>query len=110
MNQQETILQIILHGGNARSLSMEGISLAKQGHLEEAREKIEEAVEALHLAHRTQTQLIQEEAKGQKTEVSLLLIHAQDHLMNAMTVKDLAKEFIDLYERMGSSVESIEYK
>ena len=28
------------------------------------------------------------------------MIHAQDHLMNSITVKDLATEFVDLYEKM----------
>jgi cellobiose PTS system EIIA component len=26
------------------------------------------------------------------------MIHAQDHLMNAITMKDLAAEMVDLYE------------
>lgn len=26
------------------------------------------------------------------------MVHAQDHLMNAMTVRDLAKEMISMYE------------
>ena len=28
------------------------------------------------------------------------MVHAQDHLMNAITVKDMAEEFIDLYEKI----------
>ena len=31
-------------------------------------------------------------------EISVLLIHSQDHLMNGMTVLDKAEEFINLYE------------
>ena len=30
----------------------------------------------------------------------MLLIHAQDHLMNAITFRDLAQEMIELYERI----------
>ncbi|MFS8514414.1 MAG: PTS lactose/cellobiose transporter subunit IIA, partial [Planifilum fulgidum] len=30
-------------------------------------------------------------------------VHAQDHLMNAITVKDLAVELIDLYKRISTS-------
>jgi len=26
------------------------------------------------------------------------MVHAQDHLMNAITLKDLASEFVDMYE------------
>jgi len=48
-----------------------------------------------------QTNLIHNEANGNKAEVSLLLVHAQDHLMNAITIKDMAKEFVDLYEKFS---------
>jgi cellobiose PTS system EIIA component len=28
------------------------------------------------------------------------MVHAQDHLMNAITVIDMAREFVDLYEKI----------
>lgn len=59
---------------------------------------LQEASDVLRMAHKIQTGLIQEEAGGSKQEITILMIHAQDHLMNAMTVKDLAAEFIELYE------------
>ncbi|MBP2642966.1 MAG: phosphotransferase system lactose/cellobiose-specific subunit [Firmicutes bacterium] len=95
------IMQLIVNSGDARSRAMEAIRTAKNGNIEKAKEKIAECEEALIKAHQQQTQLIQDEAKGNKTEVSLLLVHAQDHLMNAITVKDMAKEFIDLYEKLN---------
>lgn len=103
MDYQETIIQIIVDGGNSRSYSMEAIHHAKSGDIEGAREAIAKSIEALGKAHRIQTQLIQEEAAGNSKEVSLLMVHAQDHLMNAMTIKDLAQEFIDMYEKFFSS-------
>jgi len=36
------------------------------------------------------------EADGNTSVISLLLIHAQDHLMTGITVKQLAEEIIDL--------------
>ncbi|MFZ5969840.1 MAG: PTS lactose/cellobiose transporter subunit IIA [Bacillota bacterium] len=102
MNYQEIVFQIILHGGNAKSSAMEAIALAKKGDIEGARGLLKDAGQELSKAHKIQTQLIQNEAKGEKTEVSLLLIHAQDHLMNAITIKDMAYEFVDLYTALGS--------
>ncbi len=29
------------------------------------------------------------------------MVHAQDHLMNAITVKELASEFVELYKKMS---------
>lgn len=99
MDYQETIMGIIVNSGNARSKAMEAIASAKEGQYKEARNKLEEAGKDLAKAHRVQTDLIQGEARGNKAEVTLLMVHAQDHLMNAMTVRDLAGEFIDLYEK-----------
>ena len=97
-NLETIIFQIILHGGNGKSSAMEAIAAAKIGNFEEAREKMAEANSALNEAHKIQTSLIQGEVRGEKTEVSLLMVHAQDHLMNAITLKDLASEFVDMYE------------
>ena len=41
--------------------------------------------------------MIQEELNAEeKRAVDLLMVHGQDHLMNAMTVRDLAVEIIEL--------------
>lgn len=100
-NLEHVIFQIILHGGNGRSAAMEALLAAKQGDFEGARAKLKEADNALNEAHHIQTSLIQGEIRGEKTEISLLMIHAQDHLMNAMTVKDLAVEMVELYYRIN---------
>ncbi|MDY0394176.1 PTS lactose/cellobiose transporter subunit IIA [Virgibacillus halophilus] len=93
---------IILHAGNARSFAMEAISHAKAYEFAEARQKIEEADAEFTEAHHLQTKLLQDEANGMENRVTVILIHAQDHLMTAMTVKDLANEMIDMYEKMQS--------
>jgi cellobiose PTS system EIIA component len=100
-NLEHVIFQIILHGGNGRSAAMEALLAASQGDFEGAREKLKEAENALNEAHHIQTSLIQGEISGEKTEISLLMVHAQDHLMNAMTVKDLAAEMVELYYRIN---------
>lgn len=98
MDMEFTIMNLINFSGEARSLSMEAISICKDGDFNRAKEMIEEANKKITEAHRSQTSLIQQEARGENRPVSLLLIHAQDHLMNAITVKDMANEFIALYE------------
>ncbi|BAH46641.1 PTS system IIA component [Brevibacillus brevis NBRC 100599] len=100
MDHTDVIFQLILHGGNARSLAMEAIALAKNRDLPGAEDALKRAGEELGLAHQNQTALIQKEIAGEKTEISMLLIHAQDHLMNAITVKDLATEFVELYSQI----------
>lgn len=99
---EEIVLNIIMHSGEARNHSMEAITLAKQGEFMKAKDLIVKADEELGYAQNSQTSLIQNEAENDKIEISLLLIHAQDHLMTTMTFKDLAVELIEVHERLNS--------
>lgn len=95
------IMELVVNSGNARSLAFEAIQAAREGNAEDASCKLEESRMALAKAHEVQTGLIQKEASGEHMEVQLMMVHAQDHLMNAATVIDLAKEIIQLWEVKG---------
>ncbi|PGL73217.1 PTS lactose/cellobiose transporter subunit IIA [Bacillus sp. AFS055030] len=90
--------QLILHSGNAKSLAMEAMQKAKEGNFDEAEEKLTEADSAFNEAHHVQTDLIQREAGGENVNFPLIMVHAQDHLMNSMTLKDMAREIIELHK------------
>ncbi|MCR6097992.1 PTS lactose/cellobiose transporter subunit IIA [Salipaludibacillus agaradhaerens] len=100
-NLESTIFQLILHGGDGKSLAMEALAEARKGDIPSAKEKIDACVDALNEAHHIQTSLIQKETSGNLTVISLLMVHAQDHLMNAITVKDMAIEMIEIYDKMN---------
>lgn len=89
---------IIGHAGDAKSTAHEALAEAKAGNFEKAKELLAEASETLNKAHRFQTELIQAEASGEKTEMGVVLVHSQDHLMTTMNFLALAKEFVDMYE------------
>jgi cellobiose PTS system EIIA component len=95
---EQIVMELIVNGGDARSKAMHAIKAAKKGDMNLAKQKINEANEALNKAHEIQTSLIQNEAAGDHIQVTLLMVHAQDHLMNAMTIRDLVQEMIDMYE------------
>ena len=95
----ELSFEIIGYAGNAKGMAFEAIAKAKEGNIEEARTLLKESKEEVNKAHRCQTELIQKEACGKKTDVSVVLIHAQDHLMNTMNYQMLADEIIDIHER-----------
>ena len=99
---EEIIMNLIVYSGEARSYAMEAMDLAKTGDIEGAKELIQKSSEQLGEAHHSQTNLIQNEAGGNKTELSLLLVHAQDHLMTTMILKDLANEIIDIHGKLQS--------
>ncbi|TDQ37690.1 PTS system cellobiose-specific IIA component [Aureibacillus halotolerans] len=96
----EKIMTLIANSGDARSKAMEAIKVSKENDFENANSLLEVASTELINAHRVQTQLIQEEAAGNKQDITLLMIHAQDHLMNSMTVKELAVELVSLHKRI----------
>lgn len=98
----ELSFEIIAFAGNAKGMAFEAISKAKTGDIDGARELLKESKDELNKAHRCQTSLIQKEACGDKVEVGVVLVHAQDHLMNTMNYQMLAEEIIDLYERLDS--------
>lgn len=94
------IMDLIIYGGDGKSSSMEAIHAAKQGDFALADEKIKSAEESLLKAHHAQTAMLTEEANGESVEMSLLMVHGQDHLMTGMMFKDLAKEIVDVYRMM----------
>lgn len=96
----DIIMELIMYGGDAKSNAMEAIQAAKAGDFELATSKVSEAEASLVKAHHSQTGLLTKEAQGNKTEVSLLMVHGQDHLMTSMAFTDLAKEIIDVYKKI----------
>lgn len=94
-------MELVVKGGNARSKALEAITAASEGKFDLADEKMQECKDFLEEAHGFQTEMIQAEAAGNsQCEVSLMLIHGQDHLMNAMTVRDLAQKMIVMYHKI----------
>jgi len=99
MDELENIIfELIVFSGNGKSSAMEAIQEAKKGDFLKAEESLKDASEQLGKAHKYQTSLIQAEAAGKSTTITLLLIHAQDHFMSAMTVIDLATEIVEIYK------------
>lgn len=97
----EVIMGLIVHGGNAKSYAMEAIQSAKDQRFEEADKSIGLAKESLVEAHHTQTGLLTAEAAGDNTEISLLMVHSQDHLMTSIAFTDLAEELVAIYRKIA---------
>jgi PTS system cellobiose-specific IIA component len=104
---QQSVMMMIMYGGNAKAQSIEAIKAAKSGDFTTAEAKLKEADESIHEAHNQQTTMLTNDAnvmtsgEGEMTPVTLYLVHAQDHIMNAITFRDLAEEIIDLYKKLA---------
>jgi len=92
---ETVIFEIILHAGNARAEAYEALAAAKAGDFAKAAEHLAKAEEETGIAHRAQADVIQREAAGEKQEISLLFVHAQDHLMTAIAEKSLISQMIE---------------
>lgn len=101
MTNEEVIFEIILHAGNARGEAYDALKAAQAGDFEKAKEHLENAEKEVGIAHRAQTNMIQSEINGEKVEMSLLFVHAQDHLMTSIAEKGLIENMIDLYKRVN---------
>ncbi|MGL5977645.1 MAG: PTS lactose/cellobiose transporter subunit IIA [Erysipelotrichaceae bacterium] len=87
-------MNIIMYAGDARSNIIQALQASRKDQKLEARALMEEAANSLLEAHKIQTLLLQAEMRGEDTSISLLLIHSQDHLMNALLAKDMAEEIL----------------
>lgn len=93
--------QIISNAGDAKSSLFEAIDLAKESKFEEAAKKVEAADESLLKAHEVHMDLIQKDMGGEKVEFSLILMHAEDQMMQTELLKKLTEEFIDIYKKIN---------
>ena len=103
MNELELVaFEIISNVGMAKSLAMEAIREAREDNYEEAEKKIVEAKDFLVQGHHAHAGLISKEANGEKIEFSLIIMHAEDQLISAETIKDLAVELIEMNKKISN--------
>nr|WP_263324637.1 PTS lactose/cellobiose transporter subunit IIA [Neobacillus sp. Marseille-Q6967] len=98
LTAEQTNFMLILHSGNARSNVIQALREYRAGNPEEADNLLEQAEEELKVAHKIHFKMVQQEASGEKVEFALLLMHAEDHLMSTLSMKELVRELLDLFK------------
>ena len=102
----EASFTLIGIAGDSKAESMQGIDCCKQGDFEGARKHLAAADETMVKAHDAQTEMLQQEAEGNPVPVNIILVHAQDHLTMAQVMRDMAEQFMDLYQTVQTLKES----
>lgn len=102
--EEQNSFEIILYAGNAKELAIQAISLAKKGGYQEAEECLLKAKEQLIQTHEQHKELLVRLANGEKVEVDLLMVHAEDYLSSAQQQTWIAEEMIDLYKRLEGKI------
>lgn len=97
---EEISFKIIAAVGEAKSLIMSAIELANTKKFTEAEEQLRSAKEKFVNAHNAHFEMIQQEANGEKVELGLLLIHAEDQLMTTSLLHELAGQLVTMYRKM----------
>ena len=96
---EEIAMMVIANSGQARSDAFAALQEAKKENFEDAEKLLKEAEESLQTAHESHRELLKMDASGEVTQVSILLCHAQDHLMGSALALDLIREMIVLYQK-----------
>ena len=93
--------QLISNCGNARSNYVEAINQAKEGNYEEVEKLLEEANVCFNQGHKVHASMIAHEAQGNEMDFKLIIVHAEDILMSAETLKIISENLIDVYKKMN---------
>lgn len=95
--------EIIASSGDAMNEVMIAMDDIEHSQYEKARKHMDVANKHMVNAHKKQTELLVLTAQDEKIAVSVILVHAQDHLMNVMLAISLVKKMISIFERKESN-------
>jgi PTS system cellobiose-specific IIA component len=99
---EEVAFQLIAHAGEARSCVFDALNKALAEDWAGVESCLQSSSDHLVEAQKVHMTLLQKEARGESVAPSILLVHAQDILMAAMTEKDLSEKIIELHRALLS--------
>jgi len=102
MELENIVMELIIQSGEAHSHSMQALRCARQQKWDDAERLLAAATALIRDAHHIQTSLIGKDEGCGKIPVNLILVHAQDHLMNAMLCRELAEEILYLHRELAA--------
>lgn len=98
---EQKIIGIISSAGESKAKAFEALRKVKEKDFEGAKKLMEESKEIDLEAHKIQTELIvaeMQDDKENKPEISLLMVHAQDHYMTSQLARDIVDVLIDIFD------------
>lgn len=98
INLEEMVLEIITNVGTARSMYVEAVEAAKAGNFEEAHNLVAEGEKIFVNGHHAHVDLVSIKVGMEELQHIFLVMHAEDQLMSAETLKIVCDELIDMLE------------
>ena len=100
----QRLMQLIVKSSKVTTLAMQSVKSALAGDISSARGLLDEArVEA----HNVQTEMIQQEIRGEGASPTLLSVHAQDHFMNSHLLLEVVNIIVNQQEQIETLKERI---
>lgn len=99
----QRLMQLIVKSSKVTTLAMQSVKSALAGDISSARGLLDEARAKEVEAHNVQTEMIQQEIRGEGDSPTLLSVHAQDHFMNS----DLLLEVVDIIVNQQEQIETL---
>ena len=97
---QLTSFQIVGYAGDAFTHFYDAVERAREGAFDAAARELDEGEACLLEAHKAQTGMLAEEARGVDLPFSLMLVHGQDHLMTTIMFGRMARELVEVYKEL----------
>lgn len=101
MMNETTYFHMIASVGDATSCYMEAIEAARNKEYTHARALLKKGEQSALECHREHAKLITAMANHENIEFSLLLMHAEDQMMNGEMMKLMASELIEVYTKVN---------
>lgn len=100
MTTEMQIMELISTAGESKAKAFQALKKVKEKDFDGARALLKEAREIDLAAHNIQTELITRDLNEdmESPEMSLLMVHAQDHYMTSQLAKDIIEAVIDVFE------------
>ena len=97
---EELSFQSISGVGAAKSCYIEALRMSRNGDNILAQKKLDEGYNYYLTGHAAHSKLLQQTAeKADSVKINLLVVHAEDQLMSAETIKLMVEEFMILYNQ-----------
>lgn len=97
----QAAFKIIASVGGANSLYLQAVDAAREGKFDEADDLMEQGDSAFLSAHNVHLKMLQDTAAGEGPELNLMVVHAEDQMVGAETIRLVAQNLIDVYRRIG---------
>ncbi|HAC3175068.1 TPA_asm: PTS lactose/cellobiose transporter subunit IIA [Listeria innocua] len=100
MDIEKISFSLISLAGDSFSKLIEALQAAKESNTELVDRLLKEADDLMIEAHKVQTEMLIQETRGEQASFSVLLVHAQDTLMNTILASTLIREMIEMHQEM----------